>query len=149
MRRIKQSVAGFNPLGVYQMTVSSLIIGVLFGIIWGSLFAYRRKTLSNGDLPTNSCKSSAWFLARTSIIRYLLLAAFLALLITKYHLNLSWWTAGFLASFWILVFRGCNPWHHLGGLETPEDHVPCKTNSLVTPQNHVPCKTSKTEGSTF
>jgi hypothetical protein len=78
------------------MIVTSLIIGAVFGVVWGSLFTGKIKSLNN---------ASSWSLASTSIIRYLLLAGLLALLTVKYHLILAWWTVGFLVSFWLLLIQ--------------------------------------------
>lgn len=85
------------------MVVVSVCVGVICGFAWGSMFAGRYRDISDTPSESASQKSSAWILARTSIIRYLLLAALLAGLVIKYGLLISWWAAGFLTSFWVLL----------------------------------------------
>jgi len=88
------------------MVIASVIVGILFGFIWGNLFSQsstrhaRIKSTSKSTTQQSRLKASAWFLARTSVIRYLLLAAFLILLMKKYNLQLAWWLGGFLPVFW-------------------------------------------------
>jgi len=81
------------------MILISLSLGGLFGCVWGLLFSNRYRHLTTQAPP------SLGFLASTSVIRYLLLAGLLVILMTKYHIDISWWLGGFLASFWTILLR--------------------------------------------
>ncbi|MCK4517888.1 hypothetical protein KAT92_03870 [Candidatus Babeliales bacterium] len=74
------------------MITQSIILGIIFGLVWGIPFINRIKQA----VPTH-------FLASTSTIRYLLLAVLLGLLVTNKIILLSWWLAGFLGAFWGLT----------------------------------------------
>lgn len=87
------------------MIAASVLIGVIFGGVWGNLFTSRLKPYTKSPLQSASCRPSAWILASTSIIRYLLLAALLVVLVVKYNLLLAWWVAGFLPSFWLMLVK--------------------------------------------
>jgi len=76
------------------MVIQSIIIGVVFGIIWAFMFEERYK---------GPAKNSR-ILARTVVIRYLLLAALLIFLIKKFSLLILWWLVGFLPAFWATLF---------------------------------------------
>jgi hypothetical protein len=85
------------------MVVQSIIIGVVFGVLWSLSFTGRYKKLSGNKFSSPPPKTYAWFLARTSSIRYLLLAVLLGILILKYKLIIVWWFLGFIVSFWTVL----------------------------------------------
>lgn len=87
------------------MIIQSIVVGIVFGLVWGTLFSGRYKQLTNDPSQSAESKTSAWFLASTSVIRYLLLAAILIVLMVKYDLIITWWLGGFLGSFWVVLFR--------------------------------------------
>lgn len=79
------------------MIIQSVIIGVVLGWLWGNDLSRKYSKVNR-----NNC-SSSWFLASTSTIRYLLLAAILILMIKKNFISISWWAAGFFISFWVTL----------------------------------------------
>lgn len=85
------------------MVAISLFLGLFFGGIWGSLFVSRYK---KSPFQSANSGSSTWFLASTSVIRYLLLAALLVLLMVKYKILILWWAFGFMVGFWLVLGRG-------------------------------------------
>ena len=87
------------------MIAQSIIIGIIFGLLWGNLFADKHRRLSKIGTSSTAAKSSIWFLASTSLIRYLLLAVLLAVLIIKSYITLIWWLVGFMGSFWTVLVR--------------------------------------------
>jgi len=89
------------------MTLQSIVIGTLFGIMWGILFSDRYKRLSSASSAFS--KTSSWFLASTSVMRYLLLAALLITLLTKQYINLTWWLISFMISFWLVLTQSVKP----------------------------------------
>ena len=74
------------------IAATSIIIGVLFGSIWSRIFLDKKSPYT-------------WSLASTSIIRYLLLAAVLAILMIKFKISIILWSVGFMTSFWVLITR--------------------------------------------
>ena len=85
--------------------VQSIIVGSIFGLLWGNLFADKYRRLSKAGTNAGEARSSLWILASTSVIRYLLLAALLAILIIKSYITLVWWLVGFMPSFWTILIR--------------------------------------------
>lgn len=79
------------------MIVKSVFMGLCFGLLWGMVFSGKTKEIQAGG-------SSSWFLASTSTIRYLLLAAILLILMLKYKIHIAWWFVGFVSSFWPVLF---------------------------------------------
>jgi hypothetical protein len=88
------------------MIIQSIIIGTIFGILWGSIFHQRYKSITESGTLS---KTSIRFLASASTIRYLLLAALLAILVINKKIILIWWLAGFIVSFWIFLFKTTKP----------------------------------------
>lgn len=85
------------------MTVYSVLIGVMSGLVYSFLFSSKKGSLFQpptvaGGLGINTAVMSGFFL------RYSLLLFFLYQAWNCYDLDLASWVCGFLPVFWAVVF---------------------------------------------
>lgn len=79
------------------MILQSVLIGLIFGAFWASIFIRQYNV--------QKCKIQATTaLAFSALIRTLLLIIILIFLLSQKYIVIWWWLIGFLTTFWLLLF---------------------------------------------
>ena len=85
----------------------SLSVGAVFGILWGmTLWARYRHGLYGCNSENSKIQKACGALGGgvfSGMVRYILIAAILALLVMKYSLNVWYWLIGFMLAFWGMI----------------------------------------------
>ena len=89
--------------------VLSIVLGSVFGILWGVLLVDKYKRVKYEAL----CKrqQNMMRIVSSAIAKYILLAGTLAILLVKLSINLIVWLISFLIVFWLFVFVALEALH--------------------------------------